>query len=185
MKRLTFQEYVAQSDFEDWIYDNFTGDFKIDFDSEIEWISETSFTRKVKDKKKTVPESIDLKCFDPYQYEHCGGKVTIAVDKKGLITVTGTKYITVHEQFVARVYVNRMVGRGINGVTGVYYDVPVDNPEEFYESLKTNKFVTFTDIIDTYIDKEYDAMHVTVNTDSITDIQVFPYTIYEDEVNTH
>lgn len=178
-----FQEYVNQSDFEDWIYDNFTGDFEIDFDSEIEWISDTAFTRKVKGNEKVKPETVELTSFDPYQYEHCGGKVTIAVDETGLITVTGTKFIRLHEKFVARIYVDRMYGRGINGVSGVYYDIPVNEPEKFYEYLNTSKFIKSVDILDSHMTKEYAGLRVSINVDHISDIHMYSYITYVDEVN--
>lgn len=183
MINMTFQEYVKQSDFEDWIYDNFTGDFTIDFDSEIKWISEVAFTRKVKGKKKVKPESIELTQFDPYQYEYGGGRVTIAVDETGLITVTGTKFIRLHERFVARIYIDRMFGRGINGVGGVYYDIPVNYPDQFYSFLKESKFIQSADILGSHMTKEYDGLQVYINTEHISDIHMYPYMTYVDEVD--
>ena len=130
MREMTFKEYVNQSAFEDWIYENICadGNFKIDWGYEREWISDTAFIRRAvsNTKKKTFKQLSETNAhFDPMLLEYGGGRIIITVDKTGLITVTGSSKIRLHEDFVARIYVNRIVGRGINGVDEVYYDIPV------------------------------------------------------------
>lgn len=185
MREMTFKEYVNQSAFEDWIYENICGDgnFKIDWEKEREWISDTAFTRQAVSNtgKKTFKLLSETQChFDPMLLEYGGGRIIITVDKTGLITVTGSSKIRLNEEYVARIYVNRMVGRGINGVDEVYYDIPVQSVESMREMIKTDKFIQFKSIFEssTIFNDDIEPPTAIVNTNNIVDIQIYPYVDY-------
>lgn len=189
MREMTFKEYVNQSAFEDWIYENICadGNFKIDWEKEREWISDTAFIRRAvsNTKKKTFkPLSETQGHFDPMLLEYGGGRIIITVDKTGLITVTGSSKIRIHEDFVARIYVNRIVGRGINGVDEVYYDIPVQEVDTIWSMINNNKFIQFKSVYEssTIFNDEVETKTIIINTDNITDIQVYSYIDYAEYI---
>lgn len=184
MREMSFKEYVNQSAFEDWIYENICsdGNFKIDWEKEREWISDTAFTRRAvsNTKKKTFKQlSENQRHFDPMLLEY-GGQITITVDKTGLITVTGSAKIRLNENFVARIYVDRIVGRGINGVDEVYYDIPVQSVESMYSMIKDDKFIQLKSIFEssTIFNDDIEPPTAIINTNNIVDIQIYPYVDY-------
>lgn len=185
MREMTFKEYVNQSAFEDWIYENICcdGNFKIDWEKEREWISDTAFTRHAVSntgKKTFKPLSEYQRHFDSMLLEYGGGQITITVDKSGLITVTGSSKIRLHEDFVARIYVNRFVGRGINGIDEVYYDIPVQTVDAVWSMINNNKFIQFKSVFEssTIFNDEVESKTIIINTDNITDIQIYSYLDY-------
>ena len=189
MREMTFKEYVNQSAFEDWIYENICadGNFKIDWGYEREWISDTAFIRRAvsNTKKKTFKQLSETNAhFDPMLLEYGGGRIIITVDKTGLITVTGSSKIRLHEDFVARIYVNRIVGRGINGVDEVYYDIPVQTVDTIWSMINNNKFIQFKSVFEssTIFNDEVETKTIIINTDNITDIQVYSYIDYAEYI---
>lgn len=185
MREMSFKEYVNQSSFEDWIYENICsdGNFKIDWEKEREWISDTAFTRRAvsNTRKKTFKLLSEYqRHFDPMLLEYGGGQITITVDKTGLITVTGSAKIRLNEDFVARIYVDRIVGRGINGVDEVYYDIPVQSVESMWAMIKTDKFIQLKSIFEssTIFNDDIEPPTAIINTNNIVDIQIYPYVDY-------
>lgn len=185
MREMSFKEYVNQSSFEDWIYENICsdGNFKIDWEKERKWISDTAFTRQAvsNNGKKTFKQLSETQGhFDPMLLEYGGGRIIITVDKTGLITVTGSSKMRLKEEFVARIYVNRIVGRGINGVDEVYYDIPTQSVDAVWSMINSNKFIQFKSVIEssTIFNDEAESKTIIINTDNITDIQIYSYLDY-------
>lgn len=189
MREMSFKEYVNQSAFEDWIYENICadGNFKIDWEKERVWISDTAFTRQAvsNTKRETFrPVSENQRHFDPMLLEYGGGQITITVDKTGLITVTGSAKIRLNENFVARIYVDRIVGRGINGIDEVYYDIPVQEVDTIWSMINNNKFIQFKSVFEssTIFNDEVETQTIIINTDNITDVQVYSYVDYAEYI---
>lgn len=185
MREMTFKEYVNQSAFEDWIYENIcaNGNFIIDWEKEREWISDTAFTRQAVSntgKKTFKPLSETQQHFDPLLLEYTGGKITITVDKTGLVTVTGSSKLRLHEEYVARIYVDRIIGHGINGVSEAYYDIPVQSIDSIYLMVKDYNFIRSNSVFEssTKHNNEAESITVIVNTEHIVDIQVYSYLDY-------
>lgn len=189
---MTFKEYVNQSAFEDWIYENICsdGNFKIDWEKEREWISDTAFTRQAVSnigKKTFKPLSENKQHFDPLLPQYGGGRIVITVDKTGLITVTGSSKIRLNEEYVARVYVNRLHGRGINGVSEIYYDIPVSSAKYIYTLVNENKFIHVESVLESsaLFNKDCEEDAIIINTNSIVDIQIYSYIDYIECIKTN
>ncbi len=183
MREMTFKEYVNQSAFEDWIYEDLceTCNCTIDWDSEKTWIDDNTFTRQtVNKKKKTFKEQqFELKEFDPYLPKY-SGRLVITIDKSGWITVKGPTTVRLYEEFVARIYVDRMYGRGINGVGEVYYDIPVSIITDFKRSIVDTPFISFDHVYKSSVKltDEIDEECIIINTKHIVDVMIYNYINY-------
>ena len=105
--------------------------------------------------------------------------LTIKITPDG-IYVTAPKFILLHKPYVAKIFVNRSIGLGINGVKGAYYDIEVDSSNNLMTEVVTQKFIKVSenDILDGTMNQEADHEAILINTASITDCQIMTYMEY-------